>query len=158
MAIDDKLNNYEEITGDKQTNLPLQFEKCWMLVQNGDSNCNKIDSYGFCTLETCIYKENNSEYPNTCDQWWFNCVICGQPSSIAPKDMKIHWCQSCIDRANKAEHLPFTCRYCGKQQYKPSSWMFSRVCDECIKHLYNKNCKNYAPTNLSLHEETPGSR
>ena len=36
-----------------------------------------------------------------------------------------------------------------RKQYTPSKWMFSRVCDECIPLLYNKNagqtCLKYTP-------------
>lgn len=132
----------EEIKGDNQDKTPEQFNECVRLKDDKDLHCKYMDNNNKCIFENCLYA--HEETPTTVLQWWFTCIICKRPDAIMPKDMKIHWCQSCINRANEAEVLPFQCRYCGSYQNKPSEWMFSRVCDKCVdKFLYQPRCKNY---------------
>ena len=142
----------QEVLGDGYDEEKIQFEPC---KYNPDKKeiepekhgygyrelCKYMDNYGNCIFENCMYDQE--ETPPTTDNWWFTCVICQQPDTIDPKNMKIHWCKSCIDRANEAEVLPFTCRYCGRKQNHPSKWFMSRVCDRCEPKLYNPNCHNY---------------
>lgn len=144
--------NEVEITGDGADEEKMEFEPCKYNPSGKGidaespgygyrENCKYMDNYGNCIFENCMYDQE--ETPPQMEDWWFTCVVCQQPDNIEPKHMKIHWCRSCIDRANEAEILPFTCRYCGRKQHTPSQWFMSRVCDSCIKKLYNPNCKNY---------------
>lgn len=138
-----------EIVGEGQNEEKVQFERCKYKDANekskhaegGDGKCKYMDTRGYCIFENCLYDQE--ETPPTVEYWWFECIVCKQPDIINPKNMKIHWCHSCIRRANEAEVLPFTCRYCGSQQNHPSQWMFSRVCDDCIDKLYWPHCDNY---------------
>lgn len=140
-------NQYEEIKGDNQNESLEQLEMCKYLVQGEDKPCRHRDIYGRCTFENCVL--DSEESPLRSKKWWFQCIICKHPTSIEPDGLRVPFCESCISRMNEAEVLPFTCRYCGKKQYTPSKWMFSRVCDECIPLLYNKNagqtCLKYTP-------------
>ena len=140
----------EEMLGDGSEEQKMQFEPCKYRTQDKekghddrgfDGKCKYMNNYNNCIFENCVMEQE--ETPPTVDQWWYTCVICHAPDSIDPRQMKIHWCNSCISRANEAEILPFTCRYCGARQNHPSQWFMSRVCDACIDQLYNKNCKNY---------------
>ena len=126
----------------------MQFEPCSHRLKDEedqtpgyDKKCKYMDNKGNCIFENCRYDQE--ETPPHVTEWYFTCVICHEPDSIDPKRMKIHWCRNCIARANEAEVLPFTCRYCGKKQGHPSQWFLSMVCDSCIDQLYNPNCKNY---------------
>lgn len=142
MAIDNI--GTEEVTGDKYIENPIRFELCKHLATDkNNEHCKWIDNQGYCPFECCIKDEG--EQPPERKGWTFTCIICGNPCTMEPKNMKIHWCRSCIEKAQDAEKLPFTCRYCGKEQNKRSQWMFSKVCDECIPKLYSPNCKNYKP-------------
>lgn len=144
MALSDKKNLQEEITGDGQTDDLLQYDICSRLAEI--DTCMYRDVYNYCALENCAW----DELPNNTPDWWYNCEICNQTTSADPRGIRSYWCESCRSRIRQAEELPFTCRFCGKKQYSPSQWMFSRVCDDCIQHLYNKNCKKYDPTGLSV--------
>lgn len=149
----------EELLGEGYDEEKIQFEPCKYRNQkeegtrsndwnNGyDKKCKYMDNNGNCIFENCLYDQE--ETPPQVLVWNYECVICRQPASIVPKHMKIHWCPSCIRRANEVEVLPFTCRFCGRRQKSPSAWFFSGVCDSCIDKLYNPNhediCKNWEP-------------
>lgn len=137
-----------EVTGDKyeHDNGQLeQFCRCIYLDEEGENSlhCKWVDTQGNCALESCIWDPEETPVRNT--TWTFTCIFCGKPSTIDPKNMKAHICQTCMDRIYQAEHLPFTCRYCGKTQNSRSQWVLSQVCDDCIPKLYSPNCKNYKP-------------
>lgn len=139
-----------EMKGDGADDAKIQFEPCKYRDKSKEKNgryygidykCKYMDNNGYCIFENC--KFDQEELPPHVVEWWFTCVVCHEPDSINPKHMHIHWCKSCIARANEAEVLPFTCRYCGKKQNHPSTWFMSRVCDSCVSKLYNPWCKNY---------------
>ena len=133
---------YEEVRGENQNEPLKQFVACPYIQTK--TTCRYRDMYGRCTLENCILDQQ--ETAPTTKKWWFKCIICGHPTALEPEAVRVPICESCISRMNDAEVLPFTCRYCGKKQYTPSQWMFSKVCDECIPKLYSPNCDNYSQT------------
>lgn len=144
----------KEIVGDGQDEQKVQFEPCKYRNTQEESNpgrgrdgkCKYMDNYGNCIFENCIYDQE--ETPPHVVEWHYTCVVCHRPEVIDPKKMKIHWCTSCIARANDAEVLPFTCRYCGRRQNHPSAWFLSKVCDSCIPKLYDPNCRQYGCKNF----------
>lgn len=139
MALLDNNQNLEIIGEGQRTGDQLvAMEKCRKLDEDTDKQCKYIDNYGNCIFDNCIWDMN--EIPNTTKKWWYKCIICDQPSSINPRYMKAHICQSCQDRMWAAEKLPFKCVHCGKTQNHPSKLMFSGICDECFKHEVFNDC------------------
>lgn len=140
---------YDEVKGENQNETLAQCERCKYL---GIKNCKYKDMYDRCAFENCILDEE--EQPPTTKKFWFKCIICQTPTCKEVESIDSFICDSCRSRMQDAEKLPFTCRYCGKKQYTPSQWMFSKVCDECIPKLYSPNCKNYS--NIGSHSFSSG--
>lgn len=141
---------YDEVKGANQNETLQQCEPCMYTSQYPE--CRHRDAYGRCEYENCIWDEQETSL--TTKKIWFNCIICNGLTSRSPQGKESHICESCRSRMKDAEQLPFTCRYCGKSQYTPSKWMFSKVCDECIDKLYSPNCKNYS--NIGSHSFSNG--
>ena len=106
-----------------------QFEMC----KHPTADCKHKDIAGRCIFENCKY----DGMPQTAKLHFFKCIICGEVDCIDPKEMKAHFCQSCIKRMQKAEVLPVACKACGKLIESPTNWIFSGLCQECLNNLYD---------------------
>ena len=92
-----------------------------------------------CLFETCMF---DYEFPVHATEWEFECMVCHKPEIRSPRDMKIHICDSCLERIRATEELPFSCVFCGSSQNKPSKIPLSGICDTCFKKINNAiNCK-----------------
>lgn len=124
----------KEVTGDNQDKSTLKsFDQCKYLDSDWGKGCRYKDTADNCIFETCVVE--GDEMPTMNKIWTFKCLICGTVTAVPSSNMKIMFCQACLDRIKEAENLPFTCRYCGRQQHSRSSWLFSRVCDSCIEKM-----------------------
>ena len=103
-----------------------QFEMC------DRETCVYRHANGRCIYETCVF---DNERPVHVETWDFECQACHKIEQRNPRDMKVMFCDSCLERMREAEELPFTCVLCGKSQGHPSQAIFSRICDECITKL-----------------------
>lgn len=130
MALEDK----NKMAGDTEGPF-IQFEDC---RHAKDFECKFKDINGKCIYETCVM--DNDKPPRT-SLWYFRCLICKREDSINPDEMRAPFCHSCIERMNKVEELPHTCRYCGKTINSPAQFMFSGICDECDSYI--KGMVNY---------------
>lgn len=101
-----------------------QFEMCC----HDDFECKYKDNNGRCIFETCRY--DNITPPRTL-LWYYTCLICKRPDTAKVEELRAPFCHSCIERMQKVEELPHSCRYCGKSINQPANWMFSGICDEC---------------------------
>lgn len=151
MALMDKLNTSTKILeGDGQHPDEIcAFEICKRVKANPEDNkCKYIDIENRCTYDHCVWEENES--PMLTKKWWTKCVICDQEFTRDPRDMRVPFCDSCLERIHKAEKLPFTCICCGNKQNHPSLIMFSGICDYCVKFkLFNTTCKKFEMTRNS---------
>ena len=112
-----------------------QFEIC-KYKGNSDSDkedaCKYRDNQGRCIFETCIY---DNEFPPQTILWNFTCIACGDPCSIIPRKMKIHFCDRCRNQLRTAQKLPFECIICGRSQSSPAKGFGNQICDHCIGRL-----------------------
>lgn len=104
-----------------------QFEEC--KVQD---NCVFKDTNGRCIFETCLVQ---NELPPATLLWFFECIACKEIGSIKPNEMRIHFCQNCIDQLQKAQVLPFSCILCGKSQGNRGKGFGNQICNTCIDKL-----------------------
>lgn len=112
-----------------------QFEPC---KYEGECKYKNVIS-GRCSFETCIY---NDEWPIHSDEQEYECMVCHSINVRGPRDMKIHICDSCLERIRRTEELPFSCVFCGKKQSSPSKIPLSGICDKCFGAIKNAiNCK-----------------
>lgn len=124
--------NQEEIKNATQPPYE-QFEECER------KTCVYRHANGRCIYETCVFE---NEKPKFVDTWDFECQSCHKIEQRDVRDMKIMFCDSCLERIAKAEQLPFHCVFCGKSQGHPSKIMFSGICDDCFRKIKNAiNCK-----------------
>lgn len=128
----------DQIEGDNADLVLQQFDPC----KYNNTKCKHIDNRGNCCYENCIF--DKEETPVMMEQFWTHCIICDNEFSINPRNMKAYICDSCRERLFKAEKLPFTCIFCGRQQEKPARVIFSQTCDECFDYVVdNRGCRKY---------------
>jgi len=77
-----------------------QFEKCER------KTCVYLNNNGRCIWETCKF---DNEDPGYVQYWDFECQACHKIDQRDVRDMKLMFCDSCLERLAKAERLPFTC-------------------------------------------------
>lgn len=118
-------NNQKEIKGNTQPPYE-QFEEC------PRKTCVYLNANGRCIYETCVFKNESAQFV---DHWDFECQSCHKIEQRDVRDMKIMFCDSCLERIRKAEQLPFSCVFCGRSQNHPSKIMFSGICDSCISRI-----------------------
>lgn len=124
----------KEVIGDNQDKEKLEaFSTCKYLDTEFGKGCKYKDTKDKCIWENCIL--DGAELPKPNLLWTFNCLICGTTTSVTTSNMKIMFCKECLERIKTAEHLPYTCRYCGRVCHGRSKWLFSQLCDQCIEKL-----------------------
>lgn len=110
-----------------------QFEKCER------KTCKYLSNNGRCIWETCKFE---NEDPKFVQYWDFECQACHRIEQRDVRDMKIMFCDSCLERLAKAEELPFTCIICGDSQNHPPKGFSTPICDKCLAKLRNTiHCK-----------------
>lgn len=120
-------SNNNENKLDTDTKPPYeQFEKC------DRKTCVYLNNDGRCIYETCKFK---NEEPKFVDTWDFECQSCHKIEQRDVRDMKIMFCDRCLERIRRAEQLPFKCVFCGMSQGSPSKIMFSGVCNRCFSKM-----------------------
>lgn len=131
-------NNNDSLDFNEEKPPYKQFDEC-----KDHPNCKYRDTSGNCIYETCIF---DNESPGQNPTWFFECQICHKTEVREPRDMKVMFCDECLERIKKTEELPFTCVFCGESQSTPSKIPLSGICDKCFNKLNNaihcKNCGN----------------
>lgn len=130
-AFGSKSNDSKDVMSGQTPQTPpyVQFVDCRHATEY---NCKYKDINGKCTLETCVM--DNDEVPKVNLQF-MECQICGETYSRDPKEEKVPFCDSCMQRMRKAEELPHNCIFCGKEIDGPAKLMFSGICDDCANVL-----------------------
>ena len=128
-------SNNDEMKGDTGPGPYEQFEMC----RHADEyECKFKDTAGRCIFETCVM---DNQKPPRVELWYYKCLICKRDTSAKPEEMRAPFCQSCIDRMNRAEELPHNCVICGRSVNSPAKLMFSGICDDCFSAI--KQCTLY---------------
>lgn len=126
---DKKSNDKSKLEGSTGEPPYEQFEKC---RHGEDYQCKWKDVNGCCIYETCVMDTID---PMRQDLWYTKCLICKRDFARKPEEMIVPFCDSCIQRMNKAEELPHKCIFCGRQINSPAKLMFSGICDDCADAL-----------------------
>ena len=121
-----------ELRGDTSSAPYPQFEMC-KYADSDSISCKYRDAAGRCVFENCVY----DGLPKTGLLHYFECVICKEIDCIDTREMKVHFCHTCIERMQAAEVLPVTCKACGESIESPTDWIFSGLCQSCLNNLYD---------------------